>query len=38
MLLARDVSRETVAEIEERNHEFPGIITLIEAVRNFIDA
>lgn len=36
--LARDVSTETVAEIEERNHEFPGIITMIEPVREYIDA
>ena len=38
VLLARDVSRETVAEIEERNHEFPGIITMTEPVREYIDA
>ena len=38
VLLARDVSKETVAEIEERNHEFPGIITMTEPVREYIDA
>jgi penicillin-binding protein 2 len=36
--LARDVSMETVAEIEERHHEFPGIITMTEPVREYIDA
>lgn len=35
--LARDVSMETVAEIEERNHEFPGVITMTEPVREYID-
>jgi penicillin-binding protein 2 len=36
--LAKDVSMETISEIEERNHEFPGVITLIEPVREYEDA
>ena len=36
--LAKDVCMETVAEIEERRHEFPGIITMTEPVREYIDA
>ncbi|MGE5613380.1 MAG: penicillin-binding protein 2 [Bacillota bacterium] len=36
--LAKDVSMETISEIEERNHEFPGVITLIEPVREYVDA
>jgi penicillin-binding protein 2 len=38
VLLARDVSMDTVAELEERRHEFPGVITTIEPVREYIDA
>ena len=38
VLLARDVSTDTVAEIEERNHEFPGVITMTEPIREYIDA
>jgi len=36
--LAKDVGMDAVSEIEERNHEFPGIITSIEPVREYIDA
>ncbi len=38
VLLARDVGMDTVAEIEERHHEFPGVITSTEPVREYIDA
>ncbi|MCX8132042.1 MAG: penicillin-binding protein 2 [Clostridia bacterium] len=37
-LLARDVSKVTVAELEERHHEFPGVTTDIEPVRKYNDA
>jgi penicillin-binding protein 2 len=33
--LAKDVSRETVAEIEERHQEFPGIYTDVETFRKY---
>lgn len=33
--LAKDVSRETVAELEERHHEFPGIYTDVETFRKY---
>ncbi len=36
--LARDVGMDTVSELEERRHEFPGIITAIEPVREYINA
>jgi penicillin-binding protein 2 len=36
--LARDVSMDTVSEIEERRHEFPGIFTTTEPVRVYNDA
>lgn len=36
--LAKNVSKETMAEIEERHHELPGIITEIEPMRRYIDA
>lgn len=36
--LAKDVKPETVAEIEERHHLLPGVITDIEPVREYIDA
>ena len=36
--LARDVSEETMAEIEERYREFPGVTTSIEPFRKYIDA
>lgn len=36
--LASDVSKETVAEIEERHQEFPGVTTDTEPMRKYIDA
>lgn len=36
--LASDVSMETISEIEERHHEFPGVITSVEPVREYINA
>jgi len=36
--LAKDVGMDVVSEIEERHHEFPGIITSIEPVREYVDA
>lgn len=36
--LAESVSRQTIAEIEEKHHEFPGVITDVEPVRKYIDA
>ncbi len=36
--LARDVGMDTVSLIEERRHEFPGIFTTIEPVREYNDA
>ncbi|HEY9060320.1 MAG TPA: penicillin-binding protein 2 [Pseudobacteroides sp.] len=33
--LAKDVSRETVAEIEERHQEFPGVYTDVETFRKY---
>lgn len=36
--LAKDVGMTTVSEIEERHHEFPGIVTDVEPVRQYIDA
>lgn len=36
--LAKDVKIETIAEIEERHHEFPGVLTSVEPVREYIDA
>ncbi|KNY27087.1 penicillin-binding protein 2 [Pseudobacteroides cellulosolvens] len=33
--LAKDVSRETVAELEERHQEFPGIYTDVETFRKY---
>ncbi len=36
--LARDVSMDTVSELEERRHEFPGVFTTIEPVRVYNDA
>lgn len=35
--LAKDVSKKTVAELEERHHDFPGIITDVEPLRKYID-
>lgn len=36
--LANDVSMNLVSELEERNHEFPGVITTMEPVREYVDA
>lgn len=38
VVLARDVSRKTVAEVEERHREFPGVTTGVEPLRKYIDA
>ncbi|HHW48985.1 MAG TPA: penicillin-binding protein 2 [Clostridiaceae bacterium] len=38
LCIAKDVSRETVAEVEEKGHMLPGISTDIEPVRQYIDA
>lgn len=38
VLLARDVGMEVIAEIEERHHEFSGIITDVEPMRQYLDA
>ena len=36
--LADDVSIDTILELEERNHEFPGVITTLEPIREYVDA
>jgi len=36
--LADDVSTDTIYELEERNHEFPGVITTLEPIREYVDA
>jgi len=36
--LAKDVGMDVISEVEERHHEFPGIITSIEPVREYVDA
>jgi penicillin-binding protein 2 len=36
--LAKDLSLDTVSEIEEKNNEFPGIFTTLEPVRVYVDA
>ena len=36
--LAKDAGMETIAEIEERHHEFPGVITSVEPVREYVNA
>ncbi len=36
--LAKDLSMDTISEIEERNNEFPGVITTLEPVREYEDA
>lgn len=36
--LAADVDMNTISEIEERHHEFPGIITSIEPIREYLNA
>lgn len=38
LYIAKDVSKESVAEIEERHGEFPGVTTSIEPMRRYIDA
>lgn len=38
IVLASDVSQETVAEVEERHNEFPGLTTDVEPKRKYIDA
>ncbi|MCR4435648.1 MAG: penicillin-binding protein 2 [Clostridiales bacterium] len=38
IVLASDVSEETVAEVEERHNEFPGVTTDVEPKRKYIDA
>jgi len=38
LCIAKDVSRETIAEVEEKSHMLPGISTDIEPVRQYIDA
>ena len=37
LLIAKDVSTETVAQIEERHHEFPGVIIDIVPQRKYIN-
>lgn len=36
--LAKDVGMDTISEIEERHHEFPGVITSVEPVREYVNA
>lgn len=36
--VAKDVSMNTISEIEERHSEFPGVITTVEPVREYINA
>lgn len=36
--LAKDVGMDTISEIEEKHHEFPGIITSVIPVREYVDA
>lgn len=38
LLVAKDVKPETVAQIEERHHEFPGVIIDIVPQRKYVDA
>lgn len=38
IMLARNVKNETVAEIEEKHHLFPGVTTDIEPIRKYMDA
>lgn len=38
LLVAKDVKAETVAQIEERNHEFPGVVIDIIPQRKYVDA
>ena len=36
--IATDVSMNTISEIEERHSEFPGVITTVEPVREYVNA
>lgn len=36
--IAKDVDLKTVAEVEERHHDLPGVITSVEPMREYIDA
>ena len=36
--LADDVGMNTILQIEERHHEFPGIITSVEPIREYVNA
>lgn len=36
--LAKDVGMDTISEIEERHYEFPGVITSVEPVREYVNA
>ena len=36
--LAKDVGMDTISEIEERHHEFPGVITSMVPVREYVNA
>lgn len=36
--LAEDISKETVAEVEERHHDFTGVSTDTEPLRKYVDA
>lgn len=38
LLVAKDVKAETVAQLEERHHEFPGVLIDIVPQRKYIDA
>jgi len=38
LLVAKDVKVETVAQIEERSHEFPGVIIDVIPQRKYVDA
>ena len=38
VILARDVGITTISEVEERHHEFPGVVTDVEPVRQYNDA
>ncbi|HOQ00181.1 MAG TPA: penicillin-binding protein 2 [Acetivibrio clariflavus] len=38
LLIAKDVGIQTVAQIEERSHEFPGVQIDVEPVRKYVDA
>lgn len=38
LLIAKDVSAQTVAQIEERHHEFPGVIIDIVPQRKYVNA